>query len=369
MGRPSIKSQGLHKKARSPAEKQEEILKRQNQYTVPNINEEVVDIQDIEDRKKVFTYKCTVCGESTNDIEDRMFPDSFSNLYAGWAYHLPICKKCIDKLYDTYTIKHHMTEEEAVRRICMNYDIYYNQSLVDIMKKASKPNARMSFYIAKSGLLQYANKTYANTLEEERKKAEKEAANQVVSDNSKVKGVKEKDYKFWGFGFTPEEMDFLNDKYEAWTASCECSGHNQVTIFKQMSMLELQILKNMQNGQPTAPLQKQLNEFMNSANLQPKQNTDNTFAETNTFGTLIKKLENEKPVSKPAPEWEDVDKIGYYISVWFLGHLCKMIGINNKFGQKWTRLYEEEVEKFTAHPPTYFDNDGEAPSFDEVFNK
>ena len=46
-----------------------------------------------------------------------------------------------------------------------------------------------------------------------------------------------------------------------------------------------------------------------------------------------------------------------------------MIGINNKFGQKWTQLYENEVEKFTAHPPTYFDNDGEAPSFDEVFNK
>lgn len=108
---------------------------------------------------------------------------------------------------------------------------------------------------------------------------------------------------------------------------------------------------------------------MNSGNLQPKQNNDNTFVETNTFGTFIKKFENERPIAKPDPEWEDVDKIKHYISVWFLGHLCKMIGINNKFGQKWTRLYEEEVEKFTAHPPTYFDNDEEAPTFDEVFNK
>lgn len=354
---------------RKPSSYKPKPEQKKNLYTAPNINKEVIDIEEQEEIKKLHTYKCTVCGYSTNDIEDKMFPDSYSNLYAGWAYHLPICKKCLDKLYDTYTTKHHMTEEEACRRICMNYDIYYCQGLVDIMKKASKPNSRMSFFVAKTSLTQYANKTYANTIAEEQEIAEKESAKQAVSNNSDDTGIKEEDYKFWGFGFSEEEIDFLNDKYADWTASCECNGHNQVTIFKQMCMLELQILRNMQNGQPTAPLQKQLNEFMNSANLQPKQNNDNTLAETNTFGTLIKKWENERPISKPDPEWEDVDKIKYYISVWFLGHLCKMIGLNNKFGQKWTRLYEEEVEKFTAHPPTYFDNDGEAPSFDEVFNK
>ena len=119
-----------------------------------DINKEVIDIEEQEEVKKVYTYKCTVCGYSTNDIEDKMFPDSYSNLYAGWAYHLPICKKCLDKLYDTYKIKHHMTEEEACRRICMNYDIYYCQGLVDIMKKASKPNSRMSFYVSKTALKQ-----------------------------------------------------------------------------------------------------------------------------------------------------------------------------------------------------------------------
>lgn len=362
MGRPA----GFSTRRKPPPKNPD---KQKNLYTVPNINEEVIDIEEVEEVKKCRTYKCCVCGDSTDDIEDRMFPDTYSNLYAGWAYHLPICKKCVDKLYETYIIKHHMTEEEAARRICMNYDIYYCQGLVDMMKKYSKPNYRMSFYISKTSLSQYANKTYANTIAEEKKEAEEKAANKVIADDSKGKGIKEKDYKFWGFGFTAEEIDFLNDKYSDWTSSCECSGHNQVTIFKQMCMLELQILRNMQNGQPTAPLQKQLNEFMNSANLQPKQNSDNTLAETNTFGTLIKKWENERPISKPDPEWEDVDKIGHYISVWFLGHLCKMIGINNKFGQKWTELYENEVEKFTAHPPTYFDNDGEAPSFDEVFNK
>ena len=358
----------LKKAVSSPQPKRTPKKKDPTLFTAPDVNKEVVDIDEYEENKKTHTYKCCVCAHSTDNIEDGMFPDSYSNLYAGWAYHLPICKDCIDKLYEAYTQKQHMTPEEAARRICMCFDVYYCQGLVDVMLKGSKPKKRMSFYISKTSLFQFANKTYADTLAEEKAKAEKEAANKVVSDDEEV-GIKEKDFNFWGFGFNADDIKFLNNKYTDWTTSHECSTHSQVVIFKQMCMLELQILKNMQSGQPTAPLQKQLNDFMNSGNLQPKQNNDNTFVETNTFGTFIKKLENDRPVSKPDPEWEDVDKIKHYVSVWFLGHLCKMIGLNNKFGQKWTRLYEEEVDKFTAYPPTYFDNDGEAPTFDEVFNK
>ena len=46
-----------------------------------------------------------------------------------------------------------------------------------------------------------------------------------------------------------------------------------------------------------------------------------------------------------------------------------MIGIDNKYSRQWKQVYEDEVEKFTVYPPTYFDTEGEAPSFDEVFNK
>ena len=151
-----------------------------------------------------------------------------------------------------------MSEEEAVRRICMSYDIYYSQSLVDIMKKGSKPNRRMSYYISKTSLTQFANKTYANTLAEEKELAEKEAANNIVADDSDEIGIKETDHKFWGFGFNAEDMEFLNNKYQEWTFSHECNTHSQEVIFKQICMLELQILKNMQSGAPTAPLQKQL---------------------------------------------------------------------------------------------------------------
>ena len=260
MGRPKqilSKSQGKavksNQKAKDPRTVKDPVL-----YTVPNINGEIIDLVDQEEKKRSYTYKCCACGISTDDINDKLFPDSFSNLYAGWEYHLPICKDCLDRLFEAYTKKHHMSEEEAVRRICMSYDIYYSQSLVDIMKKGSKPNRRMSYYISKTSLTQFANKTYANTLAEEKELAEKEAANNIVADDSDEIGIKETDHKFWGFGFNAEDMEFLNNKYQEWTFSHECNTHSQEVIFKQICMLELQILKNMQSGAPTAPLQKQL---------------------------------------------------------------------------------------------------------------
>ena len=75
-----------------------------------------------------------------------------------------------------------------------------------------------------------------------------------------------------------------------------------------------------------------------------------------TFGTLIKKWENEEPIPEPDPEWADVDGIGKYIRIWFLGHLCKMLGIENEFSKE----YEAEMAKFRVElPEDVFEDDAE----------
>jgi len=67
-------------------------------------------------------------------------------------------------------------------------------------------------------------------------------------------------------------------------------------------------------------------------------------ADVNTLGTWIKKFENEKPIPEPDPEFQDVDGIKKYIRVWFLGHFCKMLGINNVYAKE----YEEELRKYSV---------------------
>ena len=86
---------------------------------------------------------------------------------------------------------------------------------------------------------------------------------------------------------------------------------------------------------------------MGSANVKPNQTNDNSLSESNTFGTLIQKWEEEEPIPEPAPEWQDVDGIGKYFRVWVLGTLLKMFHLKNPYQDE----FDEEMEKYTAHKP------------------
>lgn len=92
---------------------------------------------------------------------------------------------------------------------------------------------------------------------------------------------------------------------------------------------------------------KVFQDLLGTANLKPSQNNEKAMVEQNTFGTLIKKWENERPISEPLPEWQDVDNIRKYITVYFLGHLCKMVGVQNKY----SAAYEEEMAKYRVEMP------------------
>ena len=89
--------------------------------------------------------------------------------------------------------------------------------------------------------------------------------------------------------------------------------------------------------------------LLGSANLKPSQKTDPATKEQDTFGTLIMKLEKERPVPEPNPEWEDVDDISKYVDAYFLGHLSKLLHVENDAAE----AYENELKKNTVTPPEY----------------
>ena len=67
---------------------------------------------------------------------------------------------------------------------------------------------------------------------------------------------------------------------------------------------------------------------------------------------MIKKWETEKPISKPEPEWEDVDNVKKYIDTFFLGHLAKLVHLENDN----SAAYEKEMGEYTVKPPQYEDD-------------
>lgn len=166
-------------------------------------------------------------------------------------------------------------------------------------------------------------------------------------------GVSEEDLRqlrhMWGKGFELEDYLYLESEYETFLNSYECDSYAQEMLFQEISHKKLEIRKLHEENKPTDKELKTLQELLGSSNIKPVQETGANATEQATFGTLIKKFENDKPIPEPDEEWKDVDGIKQYVNIWFFGHLSKMLGKKNKYSE----MYEEELAKHTVDTPEY----------------
>ena len=102
---------------------------------------------------------------------------------------------------------------------------------------------------------------------------------------------------------------------------------------------------------------------LEAAKLQPKQNKGETTANNQTFGTLIDKWENTRPIPEIDEDLQDVDKIGLYLDVFFKGHLAKMMGLKNGL----SNLYTKFMKKYTVEKPEYDNDEDSEVIFDAIF--
>ena len=251
----------------------------------------------------------------------------------------------------------------------MAFDLYYNDKVFDTaIKQYNKDNTSASViacYMRVVKLYQYRNKNYNTTINDRFEETKKESflmssySKQEIEDNEIV----EKAEKFFGSGFEPNDYLYLQEQYDDWVTRHECQTKTQEELFKQICFTQLKLLKADRSGEDTRDLNKTYLELMAAGKLQPKQNSGETMADNQTFGTLIDKWENTRPIPEIDEDLRDVDKIGLYIDVFFKGHLSKMMGLKNGLSNLYTRY----MKKYTVEKPEYDDDsDGEA-LFDAVF--
>ncbi len=130
-----------------------------------------------------------------------------------------------------------------------------------------------------------------------------------------------------------------------------CNTKTQEELYKNISIAQLNIRIAQMNGNAKAVAEAMdaLQKLMNSANILPKQTSDNILAETMTFGTFLQKIEETSPLPEPDERWKDVDGIRRYMNTWFRGGLAKALRISNEN----TALYDEAVEemqRYTVRP-------------------
>ena len=317
-------------------------------------------------RTKKEKFVCFYCG---NEYVETNYYNSNSEFFSNIG-KIPYCKQCIEKFYQKFYEKYTnegclCPERKAIKRLCMIFDIYYKEDVYNsAMNKIKESNINISpmgQYMKTIQLSQYNRKkeTYENTITQE----EQENFSNSFNDVSDSRKVDEATIKFFGVGFTDEDYEFLREQYDDWTARHECNTKAQEEVFKRICFKQLEILKATRRGEDTKNLDDTFQKLLDTAKLQPKQNSGDTTADNQTFGTLIDKWENERPLPEIDEELRDVDKIGIYLDVFFKGHLAKMMGLKNGH----SRLYSNYMKKYTVEKPEYESDEDSEALFDAIF--
>lgn len=327
--------------------------------------------EDFRNSQSTQRFYCCRCGMAYSR-QKGYFPVSHSPMYRGLGY-LPICNNCIEELFEQYRVSL-ASDKEAMRRVCMKMDLYWNEALYEAVEKSAGIHSRIRNYIGKTNLIRYIDKTFDDTLLEE-SKLESARRSDVfefaeqdtpTNHNDDEVSVEQSVIDFWGSGFAPDFYMELERRYQDWTNGVAIADPTERSLYKQICILEATINRDSAQGKAIDKNVNALNTLLGSMNLKPTQKKDeaDSSLDGTPFGVWIRRWENTKPIPEPDPELQDVDGIVRYISIWFLGHLCKMLGIKNTY----CKLYEDEIAKMRIERPEYEDEDDET-MFNDIFSK
>lgn len=311
--------------------------------------------------------QCFKCGKEYSRYKG-FFPVNYSALNKGVG-HTPYCKDCIDDIYNTYLAQCN-DAKLAVRQVCRKLDLYWSESVYEVVERKATTRTMMTNYISKINTTSYLGKSYDNTLSEEgtlwsfnaqdqeQNEPEKEAV--VLSEPVDEDEVSEEVRLFWGSGYTPEMYRELEERRAYWMSRLPKGTNLDIgteTLIKQACNLEIDINRARAEGKPIDKLVNALGNVLGGANLKPAQKKDDLDASiANTpMGVWLYRYENLRPLPEVDEDLKDVNGIKKYMFTW-MGHLCKMLGIKNGY----TRLYEEEIARLRVERPEYEDEDDES---------
>lgn len=315
------------------------------------------------------TVVCCKCGRAYKQRRG-YFPVSYAVLYKGIGY-MPVCKECIDKLYNDYLIECG-NSKDAVRQVCRKLDIYWNEGAFNSADKRSSSRTMMSGYLTKINTVTFGGMSYDDTLKEEgalwkfgADETEQDAP-RVAAEPEEVQDDAEvpKDViAFWGPGFSPAMYRDLEQRRKYWMKKLSGEGVNldggTEALLRQICIMELTINQDRAAGHAIDKNVNALNTLLGSASLKPAQKKDTSGEDaalaSTPLGVWLYRYEQKRPLPEVDDDMKDVNGIRKYVFTW-MGHLCKMLGLKNGY----TDLYENEIARLRVEKPEYDGEDDEA---------
>lgn len=302
-------------------------------------------------------YICIGCRRSYNKQRTN-FQTTQSLLYRGNNYYLPWCNRCVDEAFERLKSDRNLSDEEATKRLCSKFDIYWSKEMFAKMPAtipASSSTPRQ--YFRRTNLQQHAGKTYDDTIDEEfaEKLADIHTTYLQVEEEDTL-DIPEELIQRWGPDRPHLSYFDLQKRYDELTGGRTVDSPATELLVRQACLSSYEIDQLQKDGKPFEKQQASLVNILGSLNLKPSQikaDERDSGLENMPLGVGIQRWEQTRPIPKPDDDWMDVDGIQKYYNVWFLGTLCNMVGVENKYSKE----YEAELEKFNVTRPDYFDDE------------
>lgn len=337
------------------------------QLTLANLRKAYLDLADVYEKiiNNELSY-CPKCGKwKSSKPESSNFYSNKNNIDGIEHYGCRACilDECTD--YDKKTKIRTDNKDKTIevfKRLnwCFKIDDY-NAQLAAINESVGEKNrgtAVQQLIVMVRSLPQYKFKTFKDS-----EFGVDDLENNTEESTKLVQKTLKAAKKRFGNGYSNEDYMFLENQYQDWITRFECNTKTQEEIFERLSFKKLEIHKATLDGKSTKDLDRTYQDLMNTANITPRQTSMDAMADAQTFGTLIQKYENERPLPEIDPELQDVDKIGLYIDTFYRGHASKMLGLKNAF----SNLYEKVMSKYTVKPPEYGEDSDSELIFEKIF--
>jgi hypothetical protein len=145
--------------------------------------------------------------------------------------------------------------------------------------------------------------------------------------------------KNWGYGFSLEELHWLEDDYEEWLGQSKDAKLPTKKLIRMICIKELEIRKAIQNGDVTDKLEKSLLNLMDNSSLTPKtMDNSNETDSSKVYGAWVRDIEKYRPAEyfQDKKIYFDFDKIGEYFQRFTLRPLKNLLTGSRDFDKEFS---------------------------------
>lgn len=287
------------------------------------------------------------CGKTTVSIEKNFYAVKDTIYFPDGR--LPICKDCCYKSWEEGGVPAFLDTLRALNKPLIedwfiqskgDYKLYIKnmQSLWD--RKGELAFTDSTMFADSKAVLEKKNK----------------AVNLEELTEEEIKDLQE----YWGIGYTEDQYIWLTAEFAKYGFEGDKLTPSLETVISEICLTQLDIRIRRSKGQDVDKQIKMLNDLMASAGIKPTQESGTGNAELDAYAKWIRHIEDDRPIAKPNPEWEDVDGIRKAIVTFFLHPWATLW---NK--QKESPYYEEakeHLEQYTVYPRDHELRTGREPN-------